>query len=437
MGDKRKSMGKSRISLLRFDGFKKWRDDNMGIRISLREWAKENKVWEPKAWRIFLERNLAPFYKQAYILNTLYEFLKSEKICGKSSLADIEDETLKNKIRVTIYGGVEPNKDFNASFAKFMYDNFGICAENAPSFEESIKHYESWGDGIKVSVNPNSWINSIPIGSLVDKLRDLIQWNLCRELGIKLSEIGIQESYPYSPFEAIEPNTLLPQAGEKPEKLVSLINEFKQKALDLSIGVNPFTTFVFYTRTIPLLVLMEYLECDINKIIKLANFLGLKAYSMIDQREVSLPTKSPGKVILLLASNSLSYKILELRGYLEKVDPTIKQVHENMIKEAINQIHVTFEPWQDYEPIFSFFSRKIIKDTTFWLYTENGRIIEIGDPKNDLPNKIWLRDFLIKITPLISAGLADISFSTSWLTLKFHPLAREWVEKVIENEGKA
>ena len=117
--------------------------------ISLREWAKENKVWKPKTWRIFLEKDLAPFYKQAYILNALYEFLKSEKICGKPSLADIEDETLKNKIRVAIYGGVRSNKDFSASFAKFMYDNFGICAENAPSFEESIKRYESWGDGIK------------------------------------------------------------------------------------------------------------------------------------------------------------------------------------------------------------------------------------------------------------------------------------------------
>ena len=202
----------------------------MSMRTSLREWAKENKIWEPKTWRIFLEKDLIPFYKQAYTLNALYEFLKSEKICGKSSLADIEDETLKNKIKVAIYGGVEPNKDFSTSFAKFMYDNFGICAENAPSFEESIKHYESWGDGIKVSVNPSSWINFIPIGNLVDELKSLIQ-RFCDKLDIKLSEIGIQDSYPYPPFETIEPDTLLPQAGEKPEKLVSLINEFKQKAL--------------------------------------------------------------------------------------------------------------------------------------------------------------------------------------------------------------
>jgi hypothetical protein len=47
----------------------------MQQRISLREWAKENKVWEPKSWRIFLEKDHVPFYKQAFILNDLYKFL--------------------------------------------------------------------------------------------------------------------------------------------------------------------------------------------------------------------------------------------------------------------------------------------------------------------------------------------------------------------------
>ena len=411
---------------------------------SLREWAKENKVWEPKTWRIFLEKDLVPFYKQAYILNALYEFLKSERICGKPSLADIEDETLKNKIRVAIYGGVRSNKDLSTSFAKFMYDNFGICAENAPSFEESIKHYESWGDGVKISINPNSWVNSIPIGNLVDELRSLIQ-RFCDKLAIKLSEVDIQESYPYAPIELIEPNTLLPQPGEKPERLINLINEFKQKALDLSIGCNPFMTFIFYARTIPLLVLMEFLECDIDKVTKLADFLGLKAYSMIDQKEVSLPTKSPDKVILIWERGTSSRKyyypsfferLLELQSYLEKVDPIIRQVRENLIKQAIDQIHVTFEPWKDYEPIFPFLLRKVVENATSWLYTKNGRVVEIGDPKKELPNKIWLRDFLIKISPIVSIGLADISFSTSWITLNFHSLAKEWIEKVIENEGK-
>ena len=401
---------------------------------SLREWAIKNEVWKPKNWKEFLIE-LVSFYKLAWQLNQLYEFLKSDKICGKPALADIEDEKLRNKIRAAIYGGVEQNPE--SSFAKFMYEYFGICAENATSFEESIKHYESWGDSIKVSVNQNSWINSISIGSLVDKLMYLIHW-LCEELGIKLSEIGIQESYLYPPLEAIKSDDLLPQPSEKPEKLIQLMNNFKQKALDLSISVNPFTTFVFYSRIIPLRVLMEFLECDINKVTKLANFMGLKGYSMysiIDhQREVSLPTKSPDKVILLLTSDSPSYKILELQSFLQKIDPIIKEIYENMIKQAIDQIHITFEPWKDYEPIFSFLSHKHIEDTIY-IYLENGRIIGIGDPRKELPSKIWLRDFLIKISPCISTGIVNVGFSSSW-TLKFHPLAKEWIEKVIENEGK-
>jgi len=407
----------------------------VGIQTSLREWVKENKVWKPENWRTFLEKDLAPLYRQAYTLNTLYEFLKSEKICGKSSLADIEDKILRNKIRVTIYGGVEPNKDLNMSFAKFMYDNFGICAENAPSFEESIEHYKQWGDGVKVSVHQNSWINSIPIESLLDKLRTLINWNLCRELGINLSDIGIQESYPYPPRELIEPETLLPQPSEKPEKLVSLLNDFKQRALDLSIGVNPFTTFVFYSRTIPLLALMEFLQCDMNKVTKLADFLGLKGYSMIDQREVSLPTKSPDKVILLLTDNSLSHRLLELQSFLRRVDPTIDEIYENMIKEAINQIHVTFEPWKIYEPIFSILS-EVLKDRNWCiLNVENGKIVTIRTyGEIELPSKIWLRDFLIRFSPIVSAGI--VRFSYTMTHLEFHPFAKEWIDKVIENEGK-
>jgi len=36
---------------------------NMSMRTSLREWAKENKVWVRKTWRIFLEKDLILFYK--------------------------------------------------------------------------------------------------------------------------------------------------------------------------------------------------------------------------------------------------------------------------------------------------------------------------------------------------------------------------------------
>jgi hypothetical protein len=402
---------------------------------SLRDWARKNEVWEPETWKSFLKDDLAQFYECAFVLNSLHEFLKSEKICGKSSLSDIKDETMRDKIRTVIYGGVEADSNLNNSFAKFMYETFGVCANDAPSFEESIKQYGSMGDNIKVSVNPDSLMGSIPLKGLVDKLDSLIRNKLCDELGIELAEIGLQVDYPCHPITATEPDTLLPQSDESPKELVSLINGFRQKAMDMSIGVNPFTTFVFYARTIPLRVLMEFLGCDVRQATKLIGFLGFKTYSMIDQTEVDLPTETPDNVISLMADYSLSDKILELQDSLMNVDPTIKETHGKMIAESLRQIHITLDPWMDYKPIFSFLY-DISKDRDWCsLSVENGRIVKIqsGYSESELNGHIYIRDFLIKISPIVCAGAIQLSSMTG---LKFHPLARGWIGGVVENEGE-
>jgi hypothetical protein len=407
--------------------------------LSLKKWAIDNKIWEPYNWRTFVEKDLVPFYRQAFILNEFYNFLKGKEICGKNSLKDIEDEVLRNKVRVAIYGGADNPA---TSFAKLMYEYFGLRAENASAFEESIKFYESWGDSIKISVHDKSWIKSIPIEDLVSKVRSIIS-EICSKIGVRLSEVGIQETYPYYPSGFIKSDTLLPQPGEKPEKLISLINEFRQKAVDLSIGVNPFTTFVFYIRAIPLLSLMKFLECDIDKITKLANFLGLRAYSMIDFQEVGLPTKSPDKFILAYNRYSyiLVYSLLELQKYLMNVEQAAKEAYRNFIYEAINQIHINFEPWKGYyEPIFALLNETLKnKDLRYLIsyrfYIENGKITRIDG--KEVPSKIEAREFLIKISPIISAGIInDIYLGGGYFDLYFHSASREWINKVIVNEGK-
>ena len=410
----------------------------MQLSLSLKKWAIDNKIWEPYSWKIFLEKDLVPFYKQAFILNEFYNFLKSEKVCGKNSLRDIEDEILRNKIRVAIYGGAENPA---TSFAKFMYEYFGIRAENASTFEESIKYYESWGDSIKISVHDKSWIKSIPIENLVSKLKNIIS-EICSKIGIRLSEVGIQETYPWSPSGIIKPDLLLPNPGEKPEKLISLINEFRQKAVDLSIGINPFITFVFYTRIIPLLSLMKFLECDIDKLTKLANFLGLNAYSMIDLQLVSLPTKTPDKFIFVYDRRySLTNRLLELQKNLMNIEQVAEEVYSKFIHEAVNQIHINFEPWKGYyEPIFTLLN-EILRNKdpsyqiSFSFHIENGKIVKIE--RTELPSKIELKEFLIKISPIISAGIIDdIYLGSASVSLYFHQPTKEWINKVIANEGK-
>jgi len=339
---------------------------------------------------------------------------------------------------VAIYGGAENPA---TSFAKFMYEYFGIRAENASTFEESIKYYESWGDSIKISVHDKSWIKSIPIENLVSKLKNIIS-EICSKIGIRLSEVGIQETYPWSPSGIIKPDLLLPNPGEKPEKLISLINEFRQKAVDLSIGINPFITFVFYTRIIPLLSLMKFLECDIDKLTKLANFLGLNAYSMIDLQLVSLPTKTPDKFIFVYdRMYSLTNRLLELQKNLMNIEQVAEEVYSKFIHEAVNQIHINFEPWKGYyEPIFTLLN-EILRNKdpsyqiSFSFHIENGKIVKIE--RTELPSKIELKEFLIKISPIISAGIIDnIYLGSASVSLYFHQPTKEWINKVIANEGK-
>ena len=402
---------------------------------SLREWAKENKIWKPESWRIFLVNDLVPFYKQAYTLYELYWFLKS-KACGRP-LADIEDEELRKKIKVAIYGGAENPE---TSFAKFMYENFGIRAEDASSFEDSLKYFENFGDGVKVSVG-YSWIGSIGIENLVKELRDLIT-KISPKINAKLSEIGLQDSYPYPPAESIDPKVLLPNPGESPEKLLSLFYGFKQKALDLSLGINPFVTFVFYSRSIPLLALMEFLQCSIEDIKGLAEFLGLKPYSMLDGSVITLPTKTPETVFLRYDYSSVLNKIIELHDrYLIEIDPSIRQSTNNHLEEITNQIRVNFEPWKEYKPIFDFIKNRVFSGYRDWcnLQIKNGRIEKVSQEYDSitLEGRVWLRDFLLKIYPIVSAGLAEVHISPGSVQLTFKPLAKDWVERVIENEGKA
>ncbi len=402
---------------------------------SLREWAINNQVWKPKSWKPFLTQYILPFYKVAYTLNEFYSFLQSNKIIGKPSLADIEDEDLKDKIRAAIYGGVDQNPE--TSFAKFMYERFGLCAEKAQSFEESIEHYRSWGDSVKISIIDDSWISKIPIDGLVNRLDNLIRWELREKLDVKLSELGLKESY--EPVETIDVANLLPKPGEKPEKLISLINEFRQRAVDLAIGANPFTTFIHYVRAIPVSVLMKFLECDINDVTSLASFLELKAYSMIDLVEVKLPTKNPDKVFLIAELDGLADKVLSLHKYLERIEPTTGEVFIKMVKDAIDQLKIPFEPWEDYEPIFTFWN-KILKDRDYFYLEVRGsrsRITKLYSYYNkvELSKKVWLRDFLIRLYPAISTGI--IEDCKSLTSLRFSPFAKEWVGRVIENAGKA
>ncbi|MHA1756505.1 MAG: hypothetical protein ACTSVV_07030, partial [Promethearchaeota archaeon] len=379
---------------------------NSNSSLSLKEWARKHKIYNLENWIPFLKDYLIPFFKDVFKLKKFYDFLKGEEICQKESLRDIENDSLKEKIRVAIYGGVDQDKkDFKNSFAKFMFDIFGICAEDSQKFEDSIEYYENFGDNIKLTIR-NSWIDDIQINELYWILIALIR-NISNKLDVKLSDFSIiEKNYSYEPNDIINPEDLLIKPNEKPDDLMSLYNNFRQKAFNLSIGVNPFTTFIYFCRSIPLIILIDFLKCDVNDMIELIDFLGYESYSMINLDKMELSVNSIDKIFLYKNNRDFIENVLELQTYLNKIVPFIEDILKKMIQESIDSINISFEPWDVYKQIFTFW-KKILKDKNWCDFEiENGYLskIYISNEEKIFESRILFKDFLLKISPFIAIG---------------------------------
>jgi len=136
---------------------------------------------------------------------------------------------------------------------------------------------------------------------------------------------------------------LLPKPGEKAEKLVSLINSFRKHAVDLAIGHNPYTTFIYYVRLIPVPFLKKFLEpMDSQKkdketyeIKAIAELLDLKAYSLIDNQEERLSPEIYNKLYLFRAAFGWRCCIPPSSQALQALHPIVFQLtHSSQIRRA-------------------------------------------------------------------------------------------------------
>ncbi len=413
---------------------------------SLREWAREKRIWELGAWREFLENDIVPFYSLTYRLNEFNNFL--HKFEGKP-IVDVEEE-IREKVRVCLYGGIGPGQDVDRSFAKFMFDYFGMCAQGASTLDESIQSYELFGDEVKINLRRGSWIASVQIYDLLRLLDNIIEWQLCQKLGIELEAVGLRRDitvFPRPVEHTEKPDELLPSPGEEPKELLSLVNDFRQKALNLSVGVNPFMTFMFYVRAIPRKVLQEFLECDLGALEELTNFLGLKAHYMMDLKEIEGRTESK-LVMLWQGDRSLISKFLELHSFLAGVKMLkVAEIFERAVREASYRIQISF-PWDKYKPFFVSVASYIDPQRSdFIVKIDNGKIVEVNNGYSrgyskfsSTPLDLSLSDFLMRLSPLICSGMIDIiTFGPLEIHFrsKFPHIAKEWIEGVIQNEGKA
>ncbi|MGC9123866.1 MAG: hypothetical protein ACP5IB_07380 [Thermoplasmata archaeon] len=429
---------------------------------SLREWARQNKIWERDSWKQYLN-DLIEFYKDAYILKKLKDYLIeiSQKYNTLDDIRNQEGKEIYDKFKTMIYGGIGSG-NINESFAKFMFEVFGIRTLNAKTFEDSIKFYEKYGDGITITIeNPwemKPWIFLIDIDKIVNITKSIIV-SLSNDLKIILSQYNLNSDLDISNFSVKDIISYFPNPNDSPKKLIDLIYDFKQKGVALSIGINPFSTFLFYTRAIPMKMLIDFLDLESNltKVEELIKFLKLKKYSIIYLTQIDTSTIH-SETIYLLASysdyynNPISYngEFLNLFwNHLIYMDENIIKRFDEMIDYGVKEIKIEFNPWEDYKNLFEeinnilfkFLNENPNKDILAEFKLKDGKIKEINvgyfSSKSQL--NTTFSDFLLKISPAICTGLIDIKYinpNLNYATFNFHRKTKEWIEEVIKNAGK-
>ncbi|MGC8981846.1 MAG: hypothetical protein ACP5JU_02785 [Minisyncoccia bacterium] len=428
---------------------------------SLREWARQNKIWERDSWKQYLN-DLIEFYKDAYILKKLKDYLIeiSQKYNTLDDIRNQEGKEIYDKFKTMIYGGIGSG-NINESFAKFMFEVFGIRTLNAKTFENSIKFYEKYGDGITITIeNPwemKPWIFLIDIDKIVNITKSIIV-SLSNDLKIILSQYNLNNYLDISNFSVKDIISYFPNPNDSPKKLIDLINDFKQKGVALSIGINPFSTFLFYTRAIPMKMLIDFLDLESNltKVEELIKFLKLKKYSIIYLTQIDTSTIH-SETIYLLASysdyynNPISYngEFLNLFwNHLIYMDENIIKRFDEMIDYGVKEIKIEFNPWEDYKALFEeiniilyqFLNQNPINRyilAEFKLMEGKIKEIKVGYFSSKSQLNTTFSDFLLKISPAICTGLIDIKYiGPNYATFNFHRKTKEWIEEVIKNAGK-
>jgi len=192
--------------------------------MSLQDWSKEIKIWKRESWQEYVNQ-IVEILEICRQIESIDEFLNSLK--GKE-IYEIE-EPLREKVETAIAGG----GSFKNSFAKFMFEKFGIHVGEEESFESSLECYKRYGTISRIN-KENAWSNEVSYFS--EKLKYVL--DIFEEKGLEVPKISI----------SVNPEDFLPLKGEKPEKLVSLLNEFYQKCAEFIIGISPYTTFLSFVR---------------------------------------------------------------------------------------------------------------------------------------------------------------------------------------------
>ncbi|MGC9193579.1 MAG: hypothetical protein ACP5FQ_06745 [Thermoplasmata archaeon] len=335
----------------------------MGEEFSLQKNVTEKGLYKKEAWKGYVEDYLLPFWKSAVDLKNFYDFLCSNSILAQPTISDIED-SIRDQIRIAAFGGIgnkeAPNSDSTEyPFAKFMFEYFGFSLEGEKSFSDRANLMMQWGDKLKVRFSGKSWINTIGIKGIIEDVRKIMD-SIMNGIGYEYdwyNDYGFTY-YNHSYKDQLNPREILPsKSGESPEKLINLLQEFKQRALNLAIGVNRYSTFIFLLKALPMIALFKFLSIDINNdeerkiIVSFLKFLKVRYFSIINGEEIILEQEKSYSVdalekIFILGYGGLNEQILELNKKLINIDEQIDQQFNRFIStirnEALKMLDIEF-----------------------------------------------------------------------------------------------
>ncbi len=393
---------------------------------SLKEWAREKEIWKIESWREFVKQ-LQDILREARKILKIDELF--EKVAGKE-IGDITDERLKEKVMTALLGGMDsPEK----AFSKFMYEKFGIRFGEATSCEESVETYKRLGERARIK---KAYGHIGYVKNLTWDLKTIIK--KFEEKGLKLEQ---------KEEEDIDPLDYLPSRGERPDRLIELINAFTKKVNRLALGMNPFVTFVTFVRFNYVDNVLKFLGLNrFGELRELIELLDLKLVDAIHLEFKKLEDYETGKHFLLYGREGLSGLIYEK---LVCGSDIYKFVDKNKVEEWMKRSlrGARFEilrriPIVKARTDLGIYNAYEVRDGMIlgsYRYYYHSRRREYRPVLDRFENSVNLKDFLKEIITLSEVGVLELVLEYGCsINKKFPNVLDELLERhETDQEGEA
>ena len=359
---------------------------------SLREWARNKEIWKPESWIEFID-SLNIILQISEKILKIYDFLK--QFDGKE-LREIE-KPYREKIETAVAGGI----DSENPFSKFMFERFGIHVGNTYRWEDSFLIYKNLGERAIIKVDKSNWISNI------ENFKNLIE-NLMRHF----EEKGITSGGKIN-LENFNPLDYLPNKGEKPEKLINLINSFIKEISSLALGVNPYTTFATFARFNYAQNIKEFLGIKDEETFKnLMSLLELELRDVFYLKKLENYTDTE-PILIYAGPRSLVARIYSIFVYLDYIynfNPSLKNLVKNWIKENLFSRKIYIPKVRKKESDFTYHLIEIS------FVIENGFVVGTYHTYNsyniaidDFVKKVKIIDALNSLIPFSEFGIVEVN----------------------------